>query len=137
MRNSLRKIAWLIVAALLVSAVLFGCSQDKPDERPGRPTEAATPSPSSVSSSVTPTDPPTPTNTPSPSPSPTPIRSRDDYTLSELYTPTYGDSVYSIPLGEYMEECYLASVTTNNDFVLISAFREYHQDVPASPFGGR
>ncbi|MBO4653880.1 MAG: hypothetical protein J5649_11255 [Lachnospiraceae bacterium] len=132
MRNSLRKIAWLIVAALLVTAVLFGCSQDKPDERPGRPTEASTPSPSSVSSSVTPTDPPTPTNTPSPSPSPTPIRSRDDYTLSELYTPTYGDSVYSIPLGEYMEECYLASVTTNNDFVLISAFREYHQDVDQS-----
>ena len=129
MKNSLRKIVWSIIAALLVSAVLFGCTKDQPGDRPGRPTDVT---PSAVSSSVTPTDAPTPTNTPSPSPTPTPIRSREEYTLSELYQPAYGDSVYTLPLKEYMEDCYLASVTTNNDFVMVSVFREYKTDVDQS-----
>ncbi len=102
---------------VLAVMVFFGCTKTDPQPRPGRPADLMTPG--AVSTSATPG--PTATPTPSPSPTPTPIRSRDDYSLEELYE-KIDDTVYRLPVSEYLKNGYVADIDINNDFVCVEFF---------------
>ena len=122
---------------MLLVTILSACTKVSPDNRPSKPSGTAPVAElsSGVSTSATPTqtvaptdtptptNSPTPTSSPTPSPSPTPIRSRDEFSLEELYPDKLTDTVYRVHLEQYLEKCYIADVQTNSGFVLVTAYR--------------
>ena len=123
-----------VIIALLMAVLLCACGKDQPDYRDGRPTPGGSVTPMATATSTsTPT--PSPTNTPTPTP--TPIRAPEEYDISALYPTIYRDTIYKIPLDEYMQWYSIASVQTNNGFVLIMAMVD-SENAPAGaelPYG--
>lgn len=105
-----------VIIALLMAVLLCACGKEQPEYRDGRPTPGGG---ATLTAAATSTSTPTPSPTNTPTPTPTPIRAPEEYDIAKLYPTMYRDTIYRIPLDEYMQGYSIASVQTNNGFVLI------------------